>query len=518
MAYIVEQKVKGKIYLYKVESYWDKNKQQARQKRTYLGPKEKGKNAKIKQKKTDLVSKNFGNMYLLRYISNKLKITELLQSIFTEAYFEILTLAYYEIMEGSALYLFPYWFDEQYLPKARKLYSSAISKLCDDIGRAQTQRIEFINQWIEHLKPIKGIYFDITSISSYSTKIDFIEWGYNRDNENLPQLNMGVVLCQNNLLPIYYSLYPGSIVDVTTLKNIIKYLKVFKIENILCVFDKGFFSKSNILELNNHDNKIEFIQPVPLRLTKAKALLKNNKIQLRNNKKAFKYNEEILHHLSSNLEFDNIVFESHIFFNEKIEIDQKHNFLKTLIEIEEKAKKNKFSCFNECLKYKNENIKEKFISFFKCNRATQEIEINLKVINSYIAKMGCFILLTNRQNMDKIEVLEYYRNKDNVEKIFDIVKNEMDGDRLRVHSQYNTEGRLFIKFIALIIYMEISKVMKDKELFEKYTVKEMFSELKKLKIIQIGNNEPFLSELSKRQRIILKAFDIKDDISIFHRY
>ena len=83
--------------------------------------------------------------------------------------------------------------------------------------------------------------------------------------------------------------------------------------------------------------------------------------------------------------------------------------------------------------------------------------------------------------MDKIEVLEYYRNKDNVEKVFDIVKNEMDGDRLRVHSQYNTEGRLFIKYVALIIYMEISKVMKDKKLFEKYTVKEMFSELKKTK-------------------------------------
>ncbi len=72
MAYIVEQKIKGRIYLYKVESYWDKNKQQARQKRTYLGPKEKRKSAKIKQKKTDLVSKNYGNIYLLRYISEKL--------------------------------------------------------------------------------------------------------------------------------------------------------------------------------------------------------------------------------------------------------------------------------------------------------------------------------------------------------------------------------------------------------------------------------------------------------------
>jgi len=47
---------------------------------------------------------------------------------------------------------------------------------------------------------------------------------------------------------------------------------------------------------------------------------------------------------------------------------------------------------------------------------------------------------------------------------------------------------------------------------------ELFSELKKLKFIQIGNNEPFIGELSKKQKIIFKAFDIKEDITIFHGY
>ena len=61
-------------------------------------------------------------------------------------------------------------------------------------------------------------------------------------------------------------------------------------------------------------------------------MLIKTKNQLKNNKNAFKYNEEIFHHLSSKLEFDNQIFESHIYFNEKIEIEQKHNFLKTLVD------------------------------------------------------------------------------------------------------------------------------------------------------------------------------------------
>ncbi len=263
MSYIVEQKINGRIYLYEVESYWDKEKKQPRQKRTYIGPKNRKNKSKLKQKESALMSKNYGNIFLLEFVSNQIGLTKILKSVFPEAYNEIFALCYYEIMEASPLYLFPYWFDEQYLINVKRLHSSGISKLCDELGRSQIQRLDFVCKWIEHLKPITGIYYDITSISSYSTNIDFIEWGYNRDKENLRQLNIGMTFCQNNSLPIYYNIYPGSIVDVTTLENCLKYLKIYNLKDILFVLDRGFFSKKNVLEMNNSESKIQFIQPLP---------------------------------------------------------------------------------------------------------------------------------------------------------------------------------------------------------------------------------------------------------------
>ena len=47
-------------------------------------------------------------------------------------------------------------------------------------------------------------------------------------------------------------------------------------------------------------------------------------------------------------------------------------------------------------------------------------------------------------------------------------------------------------------------------------VKELLKELKKIKITQIEKNDPFLSELSKKQKIILEAFDAKEDL--LHSY
>jgi|SaaInlV_200m_DNA_2_1039689.scaffolds.fasta_scaffold19235_1 transposase len=512
MSYVVEQKIKGRIYLYNVESYWDKGKKQARQKRTYIGPKNGKNKTSLRAKKTDLISKNYGNIFLLNCLSDKLTIKQILKSVFPDNYLEILALAYYDIIDASPMYLFHYWLNEQYLSNVKKLRSSKISDLCEYLGRSEKQRMNVIDKWAEYLKPIKGIFYDITSISSFSTNIDFIEWGYNRDKEKLPQLNMGVTFCQNNLLPIHYNLYPGSIVDVTTLKNCVKTLDIFHLHEILFVLDRGFFSKANILEMNNRKNKVTFLQPLPFSLKKVKELANKYKRKISNTSNAFKFNNEILHYMPASIDFDGVKFNVHIYFNEKAEIDQKHHFLSSLLEIEKKIKNKKFNSMVEYLAFRDTNIPNKYMVYFKWNKTSFYIERNVRVINSHISKMGIFLILTNCEKINKEEVLKNYRQRDNVEKIFDILKNEIDGNRLRAHSQYNVNGRLFIKFISMILYAEISKTMKNTNLFNQYSVKELFAELKKLKMVKINDDVSFLSEISKKQKNIFKAFEVMEKI------
>ncbi len=63
MSYIVEQKINGRIYLYEAESYWDKNKKQSRQKRTYIGPKNRVNRSKLKPKTNILINKKYSERY-----------------------------------------------------------------------------------------------------------------------------------------------------------------------------------------------------------------------------------------------------------------------------------------------------------------------------------------------------------------------------------------------------------------------------------------------------------------------
>ena len=276
MAFIIEQKIKGNIYLYRVESQWDKVQKKKIQKRTYLGPKFPKNKRKTIRKEIEFINKCYGNIVLVEQIAKKIGVYTILQKCFPDTFKEILALAYYEITQGDPFYLFRYWLDENHLPGVNKLDSKAISTLFETLGKKEKSRIEFLENWIRHLQPLKGLYFDISSISSYSRQISFIEWGYNRDKESLAQLNIGMVFCEEKKLPVYYQLYPGSIVDVRTLKNCKKYLNTFGLEDFLFVLDRGFFSTANVLEMNKEaEQPIKFIVGLPFRVKKAKQLIHN---------------------------------------------------------------------------------------------------------------------------------------------------------------------------------------------------------------------------------------------------
>ncbi len=48
-------------------------------------------------------------------------------------------------------------------------------------------------------------------------------------------------------------------------------------------------------------------------------------------------------------------------------------------------------------------------------------------------------------------------------RLFDVLKNEIDGNRIRNHSDEAMEGKLFILFVTLILYASLDRIMKEKD-------------------------------------------------------
>ena len=266
----VEQNIKGTTYVYQVTAYWDSTKKQARQKRICIGKKDP-RTGELIPSKTQIPPRgcrDYGNFHLLHSFATELGLIDGLKEHFPETWQEILTCAFYEISERKPLYLCEQWSESTQTIDGITLSSQRISDLLQELGKSDHQRQAFFKSWATHRAEQEYLAFDITSVSSYSTLIEFLEYGYNRDGEDLPQINLAMLFGETSLLPIFYSTSQGSIRDMSSLSNMILQAEYLEMKKIRFVMDKGFYSEANVAEMLK--KRVRFAISVPFTTLRAK--------------------------------------------------------------------------------------------------------------------------------------------------------------------------------------------------------------------------------------------------------
>ena len=113
-----------------------------------------------------------------------------------------------------------------------------------------------------------------------------------------------------------------------------------------------------------------------------------------------------------------------------------------------------------------------------------------------------------------------YDVRDRVVKAFDVYKNDLDGNRSRTGNEERTRGRLFIKFIALIMRIRIQNMLRDhdrevlatgknKDSVNGMTVEEALLSLNTL--MAVGNTGDWrLTAATKNIRKIFRLFGLEE--------
>ena len=509
MSYVIEKRVGNSTYLYEATSFWDPEKKQPRQKRTYLGKKDPQTGEPVRpRQRLPRLSKDYGNVYLLQHIADRIGLSTLLKQVFPADYRTLLALMFFDISEAQPLYLFPSWAEATTLPAIPTFTSKTLTTFTRKLGQMEAERLEFSKQWSQTLGEVHAIVFDITSLSSYSAFLPDIEWGYNRDREKLPQLNVGILYAEQANLPLYYRVYPGSIPDVSTLKNLVTYLKVFDVQDILFVMDRGFYSATNVGHMKQA--QLTFLIPLPKSVKLFSSLRAKHARQLSNPANSLLFKDEVLYHLQDSITINKVDLQAHLYFDPQKRSAQTARFLKDILALEHLAQQQTFQTQQEARRYLSKQMK-RASHFFRITGKTGQIEITRKprTLSRRMANMGTTIMLTNHSLLSPDKMLALYRHKDYIEKIFDTLKNELDGKRLRGSTKDTDEGRLFLKFLELILYSALANTMREQHLFQQYSIREIMHELKKLRLVTMTDETSFLTEVSKRQRKIFQKFGVK---------
>lgn len=425
--------------------------------------------------------------------------------IFDERHRDILNLIFFKVTTGEPYYLFRHWSEVAELFGGAPQSSQDISRLTSWLGTDDELQKRFFSNWCLRHRETGVLIFDITSISSYSKLNDWLAWGYNRDSEQLPQINLGAIISQNLGLPLAYSIYQGSIPDVVTLKNVVTFTRSLGLSSFLYVLDRGFYSAANLRDLAAQ--KLNFIIPLPFSTKQANKLIAQTQDKLDKASNAFRFGDGLMYHLCTTAEIDDLKFHAHVLLSvERLKLELA-SFMFKLEEVETRASDlNSQRAVEEFF----EQHAASYRKFFSLNK--NQLIRNDLTIAAEVARFGKMILLTTKPNLTKYQILEHYSKRDIAEKYFEQMKTELGDNRLRGSDHSSFSGRLFLTYLALILRTFLtSSVQKSLEL-KNYSIPEILTQLNLIRIVS-GNSSSYITEISKLQRTILSALNVPAPIA-----
>jgi transposase len=452
-------------YLYKIKSIWDPKKRRAKKvTEKYLGKVTEAGLVKPKAERLmaglkEITVKEFGASRYVNLIS--LDIIELLKEHFSDYWKELYIFSVIRLFYSSPLKNVSSYYSTSHLsdefPEGR-VSAKSLSELLSVVGMKRGRVVEFLKRFV---KGSEYEVIDLTHVFSYSENVISSVLGYNSERKYIPQINFVLVFSLDMKQPSFFRLVPGSIKDITVIPAT---LKEAGIENAVIIGDKGFCSENNLKFLE--DNGLQYIIP----LKRSSAQIDYSPIEIGNRRLFDGY----------------FLFEKRsIWYSRKI-----------------KDKRNVLLFLDERLKAEEERDLLTYVDDGK---------FEIEKVHEIYHRLGTIGVITNT-DFDGKKVFDLLKGRVEIEQVFDMFKNILHADRTYIRGDVEMHGWMLVNFISMLLYYRIYMNLVEKNLLNKFSVKDTIVHLSRIFKLKL-NNEWTLSEIPKTSRIILNKLDFHPHIT-----
>jgi hypothetical protein len=352
--------------------------------------------------------KTIGLIAVIMTVLDRLGVTKILKAIIGESRYQMtVTIIAYMLSEGNVMQYIDDFCENNSFDKG--ITDRDVSQLFSSLSNAE--RMSFFREWVSLNSQNEYIAYDVTSFSTYAKNIDDAEYGYNRDNESLPQINMALYMGQTSLLPMFYVTYNGSVVDKTHLEYMMAYNAELGIENVSFIMDRGFASTDNAEFMRSEGYPFilgasHSIKAIQQAFTENKDFVQSSQTYILSEK---------VYGLAVKGRYYRIDATLHIFYDPATVSQQTADFFRKIEVLENELSQ---------LKILNDSQVKKYTKYFKITKFENgfSYERNYIKINDIHGRLGYFFILTNK-HLTPREVISIYRKRDVIEKGFDEIKN-----------------------------------------------------------------------------------------------
>jgi transposase len=250
----------GNYYLYIARGIWDKEKKKPVKRTVLLGSIDE--NGTFREKKTKRIFSSsmvyeYGNSDLVWNLCH-----DMYKAMEKHPYRnQIMAMAMVKAIDPMPLRLVSSRFQKLYVSRTLKtdLDPEELSRILGYIGNHFSDMYDIFRNVME-----KGglLFYDMTSIVSYSRNLKLAEKGYNPDHEHENQVTVIMAFSVKSWVPVAVDVFYGSIKDI---KSLGYFIDRFHDHEIGFIMDRGLFSESIIREMR----KLKMHYIVPLRRNSA---------------------------------------------------------------------------------------------------------------------------------------------------------------------------------------------------------------------------------------------------------
>jgi transposase len=386
------------------------------------------------------------------------------------------------------------WQQRNYISNYNRLLSSqSTSKIFAGLTTGQTNK--FFIEWVKNAMRAFTVCYDVTSISSYAQNMTSVERGYNRDDEKLSQFNLGLFCNENDKMPLYYNRYNGSLTDKTNLSYVLDNAKEVGIEQVKMVMDGGFWDKNCLVSLNGLCEA--FIVGLPIHLNESQQILKNYSVEIENY--ANKINISHTYCIAVKTTVWGVQGKAFLYFDALSHAHLTNEMSEYIGKLNTELSE---------LKRFPKNKLKRYSAYFKIiqNGIGFDYSIDVEKVEKLRKQKGFYLIFTTDMNATAEDTLRHYRAKDATEKLFDQIKCDMDGNRVRTHNENTTDGKVFVTFIACIIRTFLLEKMNKYLTDNSTSLKKALNQMSNIRIIKGAKGLRFTKAFTKKQKEILMPF------------
>jgi len=360
------------------------------------------------------------------------------------------------------------------------------------------------------------VFYDLTS--SYfegSGPEGLADLGYSRDHEpGKPQIVIGLILC--NGLPIGHEVFEGNRVDKKTVREILSKIRnQFRIKRCIFIGDRGLISKENLEVLERDEGYRGFESILALRKRRNKEV-----------KEIMLGREPLIYcHLKDGLEYREVCGKGGLRFivcrNPEIALQQRTQREEDMKEIERSLKELKVKVDSQkqpSLKRIIQQIEEilshrhgRRLYGYRVDEKKRGFEYfkNDEAIRLENELDGVYILRTYEKELSPEEIINAYKDLQDVERAFRSLKSPLELRPIFHHKEERVKAHVFICVLAYIIEKVVEKLLRDRGI--EFTGEKVFSLFKQtgVAVMKVGEESyAYTSEPTFTQKKILKALKI----------